>query len=413
MRIRNNVAYDPHFVSLGPYHHGEARLMPMEEHKVRAVLHFLKNSDKPMTDYVNALVEVVEELMGSYDQLDHKWRDGDKFLELMFHDGCFLLEIMRKFTDNNYGDYPGNDPIFGIYGFRKFSVVLFEDTLKIENLVPLLVLNKLVVVEKGMTRDQSTVYINHLVVMFFRIINIFVIEVDDRTDLGSNTFMHMLALAWKCMVGDYLLDSHEQPGTVYRTPATVLNRDAKVEFDVSEKNSLIGFAFDKEKGILNLPLIKIYDCTDSLLINLIAFEHLHTGVSHHVSSYVLYIEGLIRSIKDLKLLRLKRTISTDKNADEIVRLIQKISHDMGFISRFTLFHVINPLNEYYDKRKRKWEKRFRKWRSNFMEKYFDSPWSLIALLTAALILVLIGLQTVYAILSYYKPADDTLQTHHL
>ncbi|XP_077225037.1 UPF0481 protein At3g47200-like [Tasmannia lanceolata] len=155
MRIRNNVAYDPHFVSLGPYHHGEAQLMPMEEHKVRAVLHFLKNSDKPMTDYVNALVEVVEELMGSYDQLDHKWRDGDKFLELMFHDGCFLLEIMRKFTDNNYGDYADNDPIFGIHGLYKIGVVLFEDMLKIENQLPLLVLNKLVVVEKGMTQDQA------------------------------------------------------------------------------------------------------------------------------------------------------------------------------------------------------------------------------------------------------------------
>ncbi|XP_077225063.1 UPF0481 protein At3g47200-like [Tasmannia lanceolata] len=155
MRIRNNVAYDPHFVSLGPYHHGEARLMPMEEHKVRAVLHFLKNSDKPMTDYVNALMEVVEELMDSYDQLEIEWRDRDKFLELMFHDGCFLLEIMRKFVHNDHGDYADNDPIFGPYGFHKFGDVIFEETLKIENQVPLLVLNKLVAIENGMTRNQA------------------------------------------------------------------------------------------------------------------------------------------------------------------------------------------------------------------------------------------------------------------
>ncbi|XP_077224171.1 UPF0481 protein At3g47200-like [Tasmannia lanceolata] len=203
------------------------------------------------------------------------------------------------------------------------------------------------------------------------------------------------------MVGD-LLDSNEQPGTVYLMPATLLNRDAKVEFEVSEKNSLSGFAFDKEKGILNLPLINIYDCSPSLLLNLVAFEHLHTGISHHVSFYVFYIDGLILSIQDVDLLKREGIITNDKTYDEIVRLIQKVNHDMGFIPKFTLFHVINPLNEYYHKRTRKWEKRFRKWRSNFREMYFDSPWSLIALLAAVLLLVLTVLQTVYAILSNYK-----------
>ncbi|XP_077224551.1 UPF0481 protein At3g47200-like [Tasmannia lanceolata] len=247
MRICNNEAYDPRCVSLGPYHHGETQLMPMERHKVRAVLHLVKISDKPMTDYVNALEEVVEELMDSYDQLECKWMDRDKFLELMFHDGCFLLEILRKFADTNYGDYAHNDPIFGIHGLYKIGVVLFEDTLKIENQLPLLVLNKLVVVEKGMTRDQSTKYINDLVVNFFHIVNIFVFQIDDRTDLGSNTFMHMLALAWKCLVGDFDFH-HQEQGKVIMFSAKAFNRDAKVEFNLSEKNNLSGFAFNKEKA---------------------------------------------------------------------------------------------------------------------------------------------------------------------
>ncbi|XP_077225061.1 UPF0481 protein At3g47200-like [Tasmannia lanceolata] len=384
MRIRNNVAFDPHFVSLGPYHHGEARLMPMEEHKVRAVLHFLKKSNKPMIDYWNALQQVGEELLNSYDQLDCKWKDINKFLELMFYGGCFLLEMMRKSVYSDHGDYADNDPIFGLDGFFKFSVVL----------------NKLVAVEKGMTQDQSTEYINGLVVNFFYRVSIFVFEVDARKVLGSNTFLRMLALPRKCMVGDF--DFQLEEGQENMCSAKAFNRDAKVEFGVSDKNSLDGFAFDKEKGILNLPLIKIYDCTESLLLNLIAFEHLHTGVSHHVSSYVSCIRGLIQSIQDLELLNREGTIRTDKNDDEIVRLIQKLNHDMGFIPNFTLFHVINPLNEYYNKRTRKWEKRFRKWRSNFREKYFESPWSLIALLAAALLLALTVSQTVYTTLSYYK-----------
>ena len=34
----NSKAYKPQVVSFGPFHHGEAQVMPMEEHKHRALL---------------------------------------------------------------------------------------------------------------------------------------------------------------------------------------------------------------------------------------------------------------------------------------------------------------------------------------------------------------------------------------
>jgi len=37
----NPRAYRPQLVSLGPYHHGNAELLPMEEHKRRALQHLL------------------------------------------------------------------------------------------------------------------------------------------------------------------------------------------------------------------------------------------------------------------------------------------------------------------------------------------------------------------------------------
>ncbi|XP_077212228.1 UPF0481 protein At3g47200-like isoform X2 [Tasmannia lanceolata] len=304
VRNRNSKAYGPQIVSFGPYHHGKPQLMPMEEHKVRAAHHLLKISDKSTTttDYVNALEEVVEELMESYDHLDLKWRDRNKFLELIFYDGCFLLEFLRKFTDKSYGQYAENDPIFSLYGFYTIFDAIFEDTLKIENQVPLLALNKLVAVEKRMTPEESAKYINDLVVEFLLKSPGTTFNVK-HMDLGSKTCKHMLELARMCMVGD--LDSSNSSsqgegsaGLMTSIDATKLNENAGVELQPCEYNNLDGFAFNEEKGILNLPLIQIYDCTESLLLNLMAFEHLHVGTIHHVSSYVIYIGGLIQSVED-------------------------------------------------------------------------------------------------------------------
>ncbi|XP_077252596.1 UPF0481 protein At3g47200-like [Tasmannia lanceolata] len=402
VRNLNPKAYDPSFVSFGPYHYGEPQLMPLEEHKVRSVIQLLRISDKPTTDYVNALEEVVEELMDSYDQLDNKWREGDRFLELMFRDGCFLLEFLHKSDDSDYGQYADNDPIFSPHGILKVRNAIFEEALKIENQVPLLVLNKLVAFERGMTRDQSTEYINDLVVKFIGSVLTFVFEVE-RTDLGSNTCLHVLDLARKYMVGDLI--SHEPTGSVniwFGFSATTLNKMANVEFRVSQKNNLGGLAFYEEEGILSLPLFYIFDCTESILLNFAAFENVHAGESHHVSSYVHYICGLIRSVEDCRLMVDQGIIGAGINYDKMVKLMQKLQQDMVFISKFTLFHVNKPSNDYYYKRTRKWEIRLRKWGSNFREKYFDSPWSLFALLAASLLLALAIAQTVYIVLTFYK-----------
>ncbi|XP_077249740.1 UPF0481 protein At3g47200-like [Tasmannia lanceolata] len=237
----------------------------------------------------------------------------------MFHDGCFILEILRKFTNTGYGHYARNDPIFSKHGKYNMSEVVFENMLKIENQIPLLVLYKLVAVQTGMTLDESTKWVNDLMVRFIRSRSTFIFKVED-TDLGSNTCMHLLDLARKYLVGELgtygVLDVNVIPAMVLDVnviPAMLLKRDAKVKFNVSRKNNLTGFAFDKEKGILYLPSIYIYNCTESLLLNLMAFEHLHVGERHHVSSYVIHMGGLIQTVQDLNMIRHKDFINTDKD----------------------------------------------------------------------------------------------------
>ena len=128
-----------------PFHHGESDLLPMEEHKRRAVLQLVKCAGKPLRDFVAAIEEVADELQYAYEGLDDKWRgqDRDSFVQMMIMDGCFLLEFMTA-------NYAPNDPVFSDHGYRILWPSIQSDMVVIENQLPLLVLQKLVAVaEEG------------------------------------------------------------------------------------------------------------------------------------------------------------------------------------------------------------------------------------------------------------------------
>ncbi|KAL2519682.1 Plant protein of unknown function (DUF247) [Abeliophyllum distichum] len=139
----NMEAYKPHVASFGPYHHGEHHLRPMEDHKQRALLHFLRRSGKRVEFYVDALANVLQDLKDAYDQLDIRWQEDERaFLQLMLLDGCFILEIMQttvppslsshsldiRWQDN---DYAPNDPIFSAHGKLHIMPLLRSDMLLI------------------------------------------------------------------------------------------------------------------------------------------------------------------------------------------------------------------------------------------------------------------------------------------
>lgn len=148
----NKKAYKPQAVSFGPYHYGEEQLKGMEEHKHRALLHFLKRTQKPIELLFQHMDQVVQELRDSYKPLDQIWMvDTPRFLQLMILDGCFMLEILR--VANEYDcvpdDYADNDPVFGEHGRLYVMPYIKRDMLMLENQLPMTVLHTLIEVETG------------------------------------------------------------------------------------------------------------------------------------------------------------------------------------------------------------------------------------------------------------------------
>lgn len=149
-------AYEPRVVSIGPYHQGKAHLEAMEEHKHRALRHFLRRVCGGEMG-IQYLVEQFEEpeflqrLYAAYaGGLDSNWADHRLFVYLMVLDGCFLLELLLTASGDSCqnsptpGCYSVDDPIFG-KGSNGHVVLSYMqlDLLMVENQLPLLVLQKL------------------------------------------------------------------------------------------------------------------------------------------------------------------------------------------------------------------------------------------------------------------------------
>ncbi|KAF2288432.1 hypothetical protein GH714_007450 [Hevea brasiliensis] len=286
----NKKAYRPQAVSFGPYHHGEDHLKTMEEHKHRALLHFLKRANKPLQVFIESLTDVVQILKDYYYPLDMSWQeDTARFLQMMILDGCFLLEILRIGT-HTLDDYAPNDPIFSSHGKLYIMPYIMRDMLMLENQLPLLVLDKLIAVESGKEKDEE--FVNNYIVKFC-------FPNDPVSSLGK--CLHPLDVYRKSLlqknVGKEKRRSrsrsrrHKEGSNIIRS-ATELN-EAGIRFKKSKTRSLKDISF--KGGVLRLPVIVVDDATESIFLNLIAFERFHVGAGNEVTSYVFFMDNIIDS----------------------------------------------------------------------------------------------------------------------
>lgn len=397
----NKKAYKPHAVSFGPYHHGEPHLIPMEEHKQRALIHFLKRSKKPIQQYTESLSDVAEDLKNSYDSLDPSWQtDTYKFVQLMILDGCFLLEVLRFATQIDYDEedldraYASNDPIFSNHGKLHVMSFIKRDMLMLENQLPMLLLQKLLEVEGTELGDDI---IKKLILRFLGS-NV------SPTDKSMEMSLHVLDVYRKSLIWEdpgktkkkaqqkKLAHKAKKGGDEMIRSAMELN-EAGVRLRKSKSRSLKDITF--KGGVLKLPRIVVDDATESVFLNLMAFERFHVGVGNEITSYIFFMDNIIDSALDVSLLNSHGIIQNAVGSDKAVaKLFNSLSQDIALDPDSNLDYVHKKVNSYY-------RKPWNKWRANLMHTYFTNPWAILSVVAAIFLFALTIIQTVYSVLAYY------------
>ncbi|KAF7850115.1 hypothetical protein BT93_L5844 [Corymbia citriodora subsp. variegata] len=391
----NRKAYQPQVVSFGPYHNGKKHLRPMEEHKDRALRHFLKKSGKSLELFLNSLREVAQALEESYEALDSRWKKGStkgaafRFLKLMITDGCFMLEILRtarlegtqvKQETTQENGYIVNDPIFSDHGKLHIMPYIKRDMLMLENQLPMLVLERLVAVESDHKEGHDS--INSLIHKFF-----FSSALSE--DIGK--CLHVLDVYRKSLLffekPEKKKRNEDKSNKVRRTEiirsATELHEHG-IRLRESKTRSLKDISFDSG--------ITVDDIFESVYLNLIVFEHFHVGAGDEVTSYIFLMDKIINDEKDVALLHTKGIIENAIGSDRaIAEMFNSLCKEVTLRPKSSLDAVHTEVSTYC---KQTWYK----WRATLRHTYFKSPWSIISFIAAILLFALSIIQTAYAMI---------------
>ncbi|KAH7862159.1 hypothetical protein Vadar_000878 [Vaccinium darrowii] len=408
-RIVCNVDEDrfPELVSIGPYHRGEDKLLKFESHK----WFFLRKALSRSSDFKMVLscclrkMRVLEEpTRRCYEDINPPMESHD-FTEMMLLDGCFIIQLLRHLGSS---DVPieEHDPIFG----RPWLIpVLIKDLLKLENQLPFFVLESLFDLTKN--REQTKLNLLHLPTLA---LEVFDLTFPWPTEIPSGSEMvkikHLLDLFYSSHLPPNLvascrdLDPYPISSTSIKC-ATQLKLSG-IEFKTKKANSFLDIEF--KNRVLEIPTITVNDVTRTLLLNCVAFELCKEDKFGYFADYVCFMNCLIKQPGDVASLCLDGIITTFSEGDQYVAdLFNYLAKSIDFnVRRCYLSQKFRDIESYYSSH-----------RATVKRTYFSTPWSVISVFSAFLIIILTLIQTIMSIVirpkvclaSFHIPKQDVAE----
>ncbi|XP_078170182.1 UPF0481 protein At3g47200-like [Carex rostrata] len=179
--------------------------------------------------------------------------------------------------------------------------------------------------------------------------------------------------------------------------ATELHQTAGITFQKTKKENT-GLQVEFSKGIMRMHCLKIDPTMATLLVNLIAFENFMPPSIRIISTYMKLMNDLIDTEKDVELLQKFDIIyNTMSNHSAAATFFNEIG-DLGLINykENNFSDLFLNVDKYY---KSSWNRRW----ANLQHNYCNSPWAVISVFAAVILLILTVLQTFYTIDGYYSP----------
>jgi hypothetical protein len=218
-------------------------------------------------------------------------------------------------------------------------------------------------------------------------------------------------------MADWAADSVGHPRSYFKRdpakPAVVPRSawklsEAGIRFRPSSTSCLDDIKF--RQGRLHMPKVTVDDSTAYRFHNMMVFEAMHVGTRNDVTAYVLFVKDLVDSADDVRLLARKGILENDlaDDDDAAVRLFNGLTMDVYKSGESKLCQVRKDVEHHYSSNRVR-VFLYESW-ANLRSKYFSSPWTLLALLTAILLIVGDLVQAVYAVMAY-EPNEGKPNVH--
>ncbi|XXG50479.1 hypothetical protein AAC387_Pa02g4482 [Persea americana] len=425
----NETCFDPLVVSFGPYHHGKARLMPMENHKEIAARWFVSLANNNLsadaitesgarTTY-DQFVEAATKESSPRDCYDDKFIteiEFKDFMRMMFLDGCFILHFIHlvvTWSDELFKSGHLNQPL------------ILRDMFLLENQIPYSILTALISLlpKKSMESSEIENFIDrvflpqheptqsswkHLTntISFFTemLPNLTknkesTVGESNRADRGEDNMpFHLLDFLQSKLIGNSANSSSSGSGYWnYYFRSIIELKAAGIKIGRSNSKFLKDIQFQSGifNGHLQLPQFMVDDATKTRLLNLIAYEMCPDGFSDRaVTSYICFLDSLIDHAEDVKELRSKNILLNRLGSDdEVANLFNELANN--------LTPNCNTYSDVMEGIETHSRSRVKVWIAEFKHTHFTSPWTVMALMAAIFVIALTVVQTVYSVVGYY------------
>ncbi|KAM4126181.1 hypothetical protein ACB094_01G368700 [Castanea mollissima] len=378
LRKVNEQAYSPMIISIGPLHYFDKKLHTMEKFKVRYLKSFMKRADRDLENLVSTISGMEERISCCYAETSPDI-DTDKFLIVILVDAIFILELIFR---NVYGCWESDD-----FLIRDQMIFIICDLILLENQIPFFVLKKLFKLVYPSCPNSFSLL--HLTFKFFKHFNVQEIlpnnvKIEHFTDLIRIFQLPQLQSLPKRQTGS------ETVTLLYS--ATQLH-EAGVKFQVNSSKCLLDITFDFKNGVLEMPCLELYDETEAVIRNVMAFEQYCFGEKIYIRDYYLLLDCLVNTTRDIDLLCDKGIIRNYLGDNKAATsLVNKLNIHVS-LSGINPNHnrIFKELNAFYDKR-------WHKWKATLRHQYFSTPWRIASTIAAIILLVFTFIQTVCSII---------------
>ncbi|KDO64819.1 hypothetical protein CISIN_1g017859mg [Citrus sinensis] len=347
-RCLNESDFTPQVISIGPLHHGKEELKEMEEHKRRYLKHFLQRTKVGIEEFLT-FIKDKEAKLRSYNS-ENIELTSDAFVTMILVDSIFMIECLLRYSNPDL--VTNDDRIFGKSLYIHLQGPAGANTLLV-NQLPFFILNDLFILAKTAIHGEV-------------LDGLSLIELKNILEQHFSKAEHMLDLLRLC-----LEPSDDQPQSIPN--ATELHQ-AGVKFQVGSSEHLLNITINK--GILEIPLLTIYDTTEGLFRNLHAFETVHCD-SCYINGYIIMMKNLVtgdsQAVSNCLRNLDKQAILYFDNNSQYSALVQ----DLKAYCRY-------PLH---------------RWKANLKQNYFNTPWASISVIAAVVLLLFTIIQAVCSIIA--------------
>lgn len=392
LRKVNEKAYEPEIIAIGPYHHGKPDLSDMEEHKLVYLKSLLGQKIEKVATCVAAVTPLEEKARKCY--AEHIALSSDEFVEMLLLDGCFIIQLLLKFKEKDLIDK--TDPVFRLEWILNS---LQRDLMLFENQLPFFILCKLYEIIE--LPDQESGLIDLALNFFNDLLPGHGTTRENGTPPGDiKHLLDLIHINWS--TSKLKPEKEVARGTgdmkLIRCSTELTEAGIKLEKiaqeDIFSQEAMFDIEF--KNGTLQIPTLTIEERTESFLRNLVAYEqYCGDDQINIVTDYVTFLGCLIKSERDVTKLSHHGIIHNFVGENEVIsEMFNKMMVCITGPSRnFHYAEIFRRVNIHCDKRRNRWMAKLRR-------NYLNSPWGIISVSAASLLLQLTLLQTIFTILSW-------------